>query len=87
MPKPKAWTCNACGKEGSSSKEHLIHIAIGRVILKDRTLSPGRVREELRMRGKFGAFPNTNHAMQGLPAKRSMPLETAQIKRLICERL
>ena len=28
--KPTVWVCNACEREGKTSKEHLIHIAIGR---------------------------------------------------------
>jgi hypothetical protein len=33
VAKPRTWVCNACDHEGKTSREHLIHIAIGRVIL------------------------------------------------------
>lgn len=41
------WTCNACGFQGKTSKEHLIHVAVGRVILANKALSPESVREHL----------------------------------------
>ena len=44
---PTTWTCNACGSEGPTSREHLIHVAIGRVILADRGLSSDEVRRRL----------------------------------------
>ena len=55
MAKPRTWVCNACDHEGKTSREHLIHIAIGRVILANRGLSPDEVREHLRT-GPFREF-------------------------------
>lgn len=48
MPgKPTSWTCNACDHEGEPSREHLIHVAIGRTILANRRFSPEEVRAHL----------------------------------------
>jgi hypothetical protein len=47
VPTPKTWTCNACDHEGKTSREHLIHIAIGRTILRNRRLTPDQVRAHL----------------------------------------
>jgi hypothetical protein len=55
MPKPGSWTCNACDHEGKTSREHLIHVAIGRVILGNRGLSPDQVRTHLQS-GRFRDF-------------------------------
>jgi hypothetical protein len=55
VAKPTTWTCNACEHEGKTSKEHLIHIAIGRVILANRGMSPDEVRRHLRS-GPFRDF-------------------------------
>lgn len=53
--KPKIWVCNACGYEGKTSNEHLIHIAIGRVLVRNWSLPPNEVRRLLRT-GHFGEF-------------------------------
>ena len=45
--KPDRWKCNACGAEGATSREHLFHIAIGRVIVADKGLTPDQVRTRL----------------------------------------
>jgi hypothetical protein len=47
VPTSKTWTCNACDHEGKTSREHLIHIAIGRTILGNRRLTPDEVRAHL----------------------------------------
>jgi hypothetical protein len=47
MPKPATWSCNACDHEGKTSREHFLHIAIGRVILGNRNLKPDEVRAHL----------------------------------------
>lgn len=48
--------CNACGKEAPGSKEHVIHVAIGRVIAQVGSEVPGgEVRRRLRQ-GRIGQF-------------------------------
>ena len=47
-PQPEVWTCNACGEVGDTSDEHLVHVAIGRVILGDAGLSRPHARMALR---------------------------------------
>ena len=44
---PDTWTCNACGYLGPSSNEHLLHVAIGRVILGNAGLTRDEVRAGL----------------------------------------
>jgi len=78
-----AWKCNACDHEGKTSREHLIHVAIGRVILGNRKLSPDQVRERLRDQHfrEFGAYETP------LEEGPSRPFWlNSHIRGLICER-
>ena len=69
MSRPSVWRCNACGSEGKTSREHLIHVAIGRVILGDKRLTRDEVRTLLQSgdlrdfrRHRLGAgFPLEDH--------------------------
>ena len=58
--KAETWTCNSCGVEGDPSREHLIHVAIGRVILANRQLSADDVRNRLQSDrfAEFGLYPD-----------------------------
>lgn len=38
--------CNGCGKRKPTSKEHLVHVAVARVLLKDRGIRDGKERDE-----------------------------------------
>lgn len=71
--RPILWRCNACGAEGKTSKEHLIHVAIGRVILNDKRLSREQVRERLQDKRHRGfqlynledGFPMSDEQIEG----------------------
>jgi hypothetical protein len=41
------FTCNGCGRDTAPSKEHLIHLAIGRVIFRNKQLNTDQLRERL----------------------------------------
>ena len=55
VSKPKIWVCNACEREGRTSNEHLIHVAIGRVLVRNWSLPPEEVRRLLQT-GPLGEF-------------------------------
>jgi hypothetical protein len=38
--------CNGCGKREATSREHLVHVAVARVLLKDRQIRTGKERDE-----------------------------------------
>lgn len=37
--------CNGCGQRKPTSKEHLVHVAVARVLLKDRAIKTGKDRD------------------------------------------
>jgi hypothetical protein len=44
MPRPES-VCNGCGKRKPTSKEHLVHVAVARALLKDRAIKTGKDRD------------------------------------------
>lgn len=54
MPMTRSDTiCNGCGRRKSTSKEHLLHVAVAQVLLKDRTISTGKERDAALGRDPF----------------------------------
>ena len=46
-------TCNGCGRRKPTSKEHLLHVAVARVLLKDRSIETGKQRDAALRRDPF----------------------------------
>jgi hypothetical protein len=84
VPKPTTWTCNACDHEGKTSREHLIHIAVGRAILANRGMSPEEVRQHLQS-GRFRDF-RYFETIDDDWASLDVAWLNQEIRGLICER-
>lgn len=80
--KPDVWTCNACGDVGATSREHLIHVAIGRVILGNAGLSKDEVRAGLQSERfrQFGLYREPSLSEREGPA-----WSNQSIRGLICK--
>jgi len=77
-------TCNGCGRRRPTSKEHLLHVAVAQVLLKDRSISTGRERDAaLRRDPFFKGLKLYRNPLAGNP-ERPIYLDV-YIENLICE--
>lgn len=73
--------CNACGKVGATTEEHLIHLATGRVMFADRTLDRDQLDSLLRS-DRWAEFLCVNTAAGRV---RPAALADAAVRNLLCE--
>ncbi|MFL5798478.1 MAG: hypothetical protein ACJ77A_11175 [Actinomycetota bacterium] len=76
--------CNGCGEEKPTSWEHLIHLVIGRVLLKDHGVAPTELRPRLRTHPWYKELDLWEHdPVEGEPV-RKVNLADAKIRNLLC---
>lgn len=75
--------CNGCGQRKPTSREHLVHVAVARVLLKDRKIKTGRERDAaLRNHPFLSGLRLYRNPLEGDP-ERSAHL-TVWVENLLC---
>ena len=81
---PVPFTCNGCGLETQPSKEHLIHLAVGRVLFRNNQLTTKEMRDRLQ-RDWFSELRGYVDPLKEDPFEGGKPVRLGEwVKNLIC---